>query len=305
MRTVQVIFLRAVVLTVCTLISRVDCVEWCYHLQTCNDTTWASIVPTFCNDSIQSPINIHIGTFTATLDVKLKNFPFTNFNINTGYGQVRNGTGQNIKVILEKDVKISGGGLLSTYDSLQFHLHWGNGSSVPWSDHTVNGKCFPVELHILNLKDVYNGNTTKAEGDPTGLAALGFLIEYANAMTHFSPPLSLFLSSGQTFTIPSGISLDDLLVGVNRSIYYRYLGSLTTPACNEAVVWTVFKEPIKVSKDLIDLFSTTVHINDTSSPFMRNVYRNIQPDLTVTKSSASTTCYSLGLMVLSLALWKK
>ena len=70
------------------------------------------------------------------------------------------------------------------------------------------------------------------------------------------PSEVVFVSSGQTFTLPSGISLDDLLAGVDRTKYYRYLGSLTTPACNEAVVWTVFKEPIKVSKDFVSFSSS-------------------------------------------------
>lgn len=56
----------------------------------------------------------------------------------------------------------------------------------------------------------------------------------------------------------SGISLDDLLVGVDRTKYYRYLGSLTTPNCNEAVVWTVFKDPVKISKNLVS--SPNVHL---------------------------------------------
>lgn len=44
------------------------------------------------------------------------------------------------------------------------------------------------------------------------------------------------------------ISIDDLLGDVDRTAYYRYNGSLTTPSCNEAVVWTIFKKPIKVDR---------------------------------------------------------
>ncbi len=65
------------------------------------------------------------------------------------------------------------------------------------------------------------------------------------------PSAVMFLSSGESASITAGISLDDLLVGVDRTRYYRYLGSLTTPTCDEAVVWTVFKDTIKVSKDLV------------------------------------------------------
>ena len=47
------------------------------------------------------------------------------------------------------------------------------------------------------------------------------------------------------------ISIDDLLGNVDRTAYFRYSGSLTTPSCNEAVVWTVFKESVKVDQNLV------------------------------------------------------
>lgn len=56
---------------------------------------------------------------------------------------------------------------------------------------------------------------------------------------------------GREVTFTDEISIDDLLGDVNRDSYYRYNGSLTTPSCNEAVVWTVFKESIKVDQTLV------------------------------------------------------
>lgn len=54
------------------------------------------------------------------------------------------------------------------------------------------------------------------------------------------------------------ISMDDLLPGVDRTKYYRYFGSLTTPNCIEGVVWTIFKDPIKVSRDLVSVHQVLI-----------------------------------------------
>lgn len=284
---------------------------WCYHDSSCNDATWPVKASAFCNGSRQSPINIISGN--ATIDANLTKFNFTNFDNISPLTTIEN-TGETVRVNVSSGVSVSGGDLSEVYDTLQFHLHWGNGSSVPGSEHTVDGKRYPMELHIVNVKSSLKRNLTAAAADSKGHAAFGFFIDVMSGNAIEQPASWKTLTSylvnitkkGQSATISAGISLDDLLAGVDRTKYYRYLGSLTIPNCNEAVVWTVFKEPVKVSKDLIDLFSTTVRISNVStSALMVNVYRGIQPAQRVTQSSSSKTGYSLWLITFIFALWMR
>ncbi|CAB1326581.1 unnamed protein product, partial [Coregonus sp. 'balchen'] len=285
--------------------------SWCYHDSSCDDTTWPTIASGNCNGSRQSPINI--VSASARGDATLTTFTFTKYGDITTMKNIKN-TGRTVE--LTSGVQITGGALSEAYDSLQFHLHWGNGTSVPGSEHTVDGIRYPMELHIVNAKSSHNGNTTTAVTDGTGLAALGFFIEAIPGNVTGSPAawktLTSYLANitlkDEYVNITHAISLDELLEGVDRTKYYRYHGSLTTPNCNEAVVWTVFKDPIKVSQDLIDIFSTTVRIeHNSTSDLMTNTFRNIQtvngwvvttqPSSTTALpvSGASTTSSSLGI----------
>ncbi|XP_035997639.1 carbonic anhydrase 4 isoform X2 [Fundulus heteroclitus] len=294
--------LAVVAVALCAFAPSAHCasetIAWCYHEPSCNDSTWSSIAAPYCNGTRQSPIDI--VSASATENENLTDFTFKGFNNTNGLNYIEN-TGKTVKVVLTEGIQISGGDLSESYDSLQFHLHWGNGTSTPGSEHTVDGKRYPMELHIVNSKSSFKRNTTLAVADSEGLAALGFLIEELpdtrnqpaswKTLTSYLSDVSL---AGQKSRIKYRISLDDLLSGVDRSKYYRYLGSLTTPTCDEAVVWTVFKEPIKVSKNLIDLFSTRLHIGDTPySPLMVNVFRGIQPSQPVSTQPSCTKPHHL------------
>lgn len=59
-------------------------------------------------------------------------------------------------------------------------------------------------------------------------------------------------SQGQTAKIKP-FALLDLLPKHNMSQYYRYYGSLTTPPCSQAVVWTLYEVPVYISWSQVGL----------------------------------------------------
>ncbi|XP_051523799.1 carbonic anhydrase 4-like [Myxocyprinus asiaticus] len=259
-------------------------VAWCYHEPACNFTTWPKIVSDFCSGSKQSPIDIVTAKVQANSN--LTSFNFTGFGDNTTFLAITN-SGDSVVVKLDDStMTVDGGNLPGMYNSVQFHLHWGNGSSAPGSEHTVDGKQFPMELHIVNVHSKYNGNVSSAiaSNDTTGLAVLSFFIEGTNDTSNtkswktLTSYLSNVTNAGDTTTdIMNQITMDSLLGNVDRTKYYRYQGSLTTPSCNEVVIWTVFKDTIKVSHELISLFSTTVYFKKTSLPVqITNNFRGVQ-----------------------------
>ncbi|KAL4617820.1 carbonic anhydrase 4-like [Arapaima gigas] len=257
-------------------------VEWCYQDSSCNDTVWATTPFGYCNGTRQSPVNI--VTANVQPNASLTGFTFSGFSNHSIMSKISN-NGHTVQMDLQAgSISVVGGGLPATYKALQFHLHWGNGSKAPGSEHTVDSKRYPMELHLVTIKTIYN-NLSEALNDPEGLAAFGFFIEGENTtnlpaswamLTSYLPNISY---EGNTVNFSSsGLSMDDLLPGVNRTRYYRYLGSLTTPLCNEVVTWTVFQDPVNVSNNLIDLFSSSLYFTNVHNVTEKitDVYRNVQ-----------------------------
>ncbi|KAK2866002.1 hypothetical protein Q7C36_002058 [Tachysurus vachellii] len=288
-------------------------VEFCYNLPACNASTWATLAPHDCNGTNQSPINIL--TAGVMPDSNLTAFTFRGFNDSSTLINILN-TGKAVQIELDSEkMSVSGGGLQSQYNSTQFHFHWGNGTSVNGSEHAVDGRTYAMEMHIVNLRT--DLTAAAALNDSKGFAVLAFFIEATNdsGIPESWKNLTSFLSNitniGATMDIMNSLTVNSLIQGVDLNNYYRYQGSLTTPACKESVVWTVFKDPIKVSNDLINLFSNTVRINTTADPFITNnnrpfqalntrtvtsqlkVESTSQPTISSTTSAASTLHHTL------------
>ncbi|ETE57106.1 Carbonic anhydrase 2, partial [Ophiophagus hannah] len=142
-----------------------------------------------------------------------------------------------------EQINITRGGLRGTYRAVQFHFHWGD-LKRNGSEHYIDGIQYPMELHIVHM-NIKHKTINEAKQHPNGLAVLSFLFKVRLA---------------------------------SLSKYYRYKGSLTTPNCDEAVIWTVFEEQIPISRSQLNIFvDTTYFKNSAGTPQkMINNFRPLQ-----------------------------
>lgn len=251
--------------------------DWCYQSALdCNNTcigpdSWG-MLSEHCSGKAQSPINII--TRNAVPDERLIAFQLTGHQ-KTFHGNLTN-NGHTVQLDLPSNIRIQGGNLPVTYKALQLHLHWGKDGG-PGSEHTVDGEQFPMEMHIVFIKEEYN-SLTQAVTDRAGVTVLGFLFqESISDNKKFDP----FIDALKRITLPSsnttlgGVSLDMfILPQENMSRYFRYSGSLTTPNCSEAVTWTLFESTIPLSRKQLAAFST---LQFSQGKYMVKTYRPVQP----------------------------
>ncbi|CAG5872554.1 unnamed protein product [Menidia menidia] len=264
--------------------------QWCYQSQYCDDTCkdpsrWANQFPS-CGGLRQSPINI--VTNKVHINSALPTFNFI------GHSETINITlenkGHSAHFALPQSVRLSGGALPGTYRAAQFHFHWG-GDGRPGSEHTIDGERFPMELHIVHIKEPY-GSLTEAEHDMAGIALLAFLFEET---TEDHPHLDTVIdalgrvqNNGSSTVIPDFRLADIIPAAKDLHSYYRYVGSMTTPGCEQAVAWTLFHRTLSISSRQLDAVVKQCRFW-TGLP-MTDIFRPTQPlDGRVVYSSKSGT----------------
>ncbi|KAJ8412391.1 hypothetical protein AAFF_G00127270 [Aldrovandia affinis] len=285
-------------------INEVSGSDWCYESQDpCTSHCHGPDIWQKTNDAkacagrSQSPINI--VTKKTKLDERLTPFKFTGYNTVFTSDIVNNG--HSVKVGVASSATISGGQLETTYKAVQFHLHWGS-EGGPGSEHTVDGEQYPMELHIVHMKQSHS-SLHEALGDKTGVAVLGFFYEESSSDNRkYEPIINSLKEITQTSTNTTiSLSLNFLIPPVkNMTNYYRYNGSLTTPGCAESVVWTVFEHPIPLSRAQLKAFSK-LKFSD-GKPMVRT-FRPVQPlnKRIVYYSASNTVLASVALLVVSVA----
>ncbi|XP_066507635.1 carbonic anhydrase 15 isoform X2 [Hoplias malabaricus] len=234
--------------------------DFCYDDGGCDPYAWGDIFPS-CHpllDAHHSPINL--GEQQELRDSDLDALQLSGFN-STPKGQWKL-INQGHSVVLEVGggLSVSGGGLPGSYRTVQLHFHWGS-ALTNGSEHTLLHQRFPMEMHIVSVKSSHP-NLTAALDDPTGLAVLAVFIELDYVENDNFQPISSALPSiayrGQEKVIKPFVLLN-LLPQAHLSEFYRYHGSLTTPPCSQAVLWTVYQVPISISWTQYELFINGIY----------------------------------------------
>ncbi|XP_057367330.1 putative carbonic anhydrase 3 [Daphnia carinata] len=228
-----------------------------------------------CGGEHQSPINLEYASSIAA------DYPSLMFN---NYDQVLpemlTNNGHTVMMTVNSQFNeevpfLTGGGLTDTYRFFQLHFHWGK-DSQSGSEHTINGRAYPAELHIVHYNTKY-GNFSTAVAHPDGLAVLGIMIELQGRDNIAFRHLERFdeilnpdsdKKSALTYSVP----LSDLLPD-KTGTFFRYMGSLTTPGCNEDVTWTVFDTPIAISERQLEIFRLLI---DSEGQQLEDNFRPVQ-----------------------------
>ncbi|XP_052872518.1 carbonic anhydrase 1-like [Anopheles cruzii] len=219
------------------------------------------------NGRRQSPIDL---TREAAVRGEFGPIIFNNFKLPIRQAQLTN-TGHSVQVNnLDTSVTILGGGLPGRFILDQLHFHWG-------SEHTLSGVRYALELHLVHY-DARYPTFKDATAAQNGVAVLAVLFHVAaqsnmNIGVILETTAEIRNAAGNVAPLKGKLSPFNLLPK-NRTSYFQYEGSLTTPACAESVLWTVFTESVPVSLEQVDQFKV---IHDQSGHELVNNFRSVQP----------------------------
>ena len=218
-------------------------VHWSYSEEG-GATGWGNLTPVYAlcgSGKSQSPINLlqHAGKGNHDWKVEYKTTTLQ-ISHNQHVDELIN-NGHTIQVTPQEGSTITYSGKI--YHLKQFHFH------TP-SEHTVDGKHSPMEIHLVH------------QADDESLAVIGVLVKEGKHNSNFDQLIKHLPNGPGEKKTHDSIDVD-INVNVPKDLYaYHYVGSLTTPPCSENVQWLVLRSPISMSNEQITAFSSRLKNNN-------------------------------------------
>ncbi|GAU88508.1 hypothetical protein RvY_01195 [Ramazzottius varieornatus] len=265
-------------------------VHWTYKGESEHElpvAQWASKYPK-CDGRRQSPIMFDMKY--AFKDTDLRRLTLVDYDdapVKDQWSVTNNGHVVQFSGYFRTPPQLQGGNLPGKYIFEQMHFHWGSNATLG-SEHLVDQKSFPLEVHLVHRRK--NETMEEAVENAVGLAVIGVMFEVAKTREAPSRHMEDIVNAVRKVTQPGTtlnvtlpyFSLNELVPNANQS-YFRYLGSLTTPPCHEAVLWTVMMEPLKVTESQMNVFRSVLRTSTGESGsratarFLTDNFRPVQP----------------------------
>lgn len=217
---------------------------WSYDGDT-GPANWGGLTPAWAvcsNGRYQSPIDItggvdaSLGSISANIKPSALKFGLDGptFAVPYGSGSMLSMNGTN-------------------YELQQFHFHHE-------SEHTVNGKHYPMEAHFV----------LRSQGSDHNDAVMGIFIEEGSENSMLDQFWDQLPRAGNKDVKPVQLNAGALMP--QNTAYFMYEGSMTTPGCPQGVRWFVLENPVQASSAQINRFIEDFTAGDTNNRPVQPTY---------------------------------
>ncbi|XP_075045405.1 carbonic anhydrase 5A, mitochondrial isoform X2 [Mixophyes fleayi] len=172
---------------------------------------------------------------------------------------------------------VSGGPLENPYRLKQFHFHWGVNND--WgSEHTVDSKVYPAELHLVHWNCSKYRSFEEAIMEGNGLAVIGIFLKLGKHHQQLQNLVHILPTVRYKDSLTGFNYFDPSCLLPTCSDYWTYSGSLTTPPLTESVTWIIMKKPIEVDHSQLAVFRSLLYtaVGEEEKNMVDN-FRPLQP----------------------------
>uniref|UniRef100_A0A8C2AFS2 protein-tyrosine-phosphatase n=1 Tax=Cyprinus carpio TaxID=7962 RepID=A0A8C2AFS2_CYPCA len=192
------------------------------------------------------------------------------------------GHGKTMSIVLKNDYFVRGAGLPGRFKAEKVEFHWGSTNGSAGSEHSINGKKFPVEMQIYFYNSDDFDSLSTAIKERRIIAAMAVFFQVAKKDNIAAEPIITGLKRVVHHEKETNLGPFILRKLLPSSLggYYRYTGSLTTPPCSKVVEWIIFSQPVYLSYHQLEaffsIFTTEQQDHVKSVDYLRNNHRPTQ-----------------------------
>ncbi|NWS23413.1 CAH14 anhydrase, partial [Polioptila caerulea] len=201
-----------------------------------------------CGGRAQSPIDI--GTARAQPDLSLPPLQPEGYEHPQSPQLTLANNGHTAVLALPPSLRLRG--LPHTFTALQLHFHWGRPGHAAGAEHLLDGHRAPAEVP---------GDTGGRPGNCSENGAGGGKWMRNGVGKEDGNRSGVRKWHGSCVGNDCG---EGCYAHLDR--YYRYNGSLTTPPCFQSVLWTLFPQPVRISRAQLEQLQGSLYSTEEAEP---------------------------------------